>query len=271
MTVGRKINVGEAISRSTDLLMAHPSIILIQVIPAVPSLVGDVYSSSAIFNPVPAVLGIISAVLGIIASGAYAPVVREALGGQHLTIGEALGHAYNRFWSLLGAAILVVLIVIAGTIAFIVPGIIFATWYAYTTPAIMLENKGALEGMAASKAFGRDKKWSTFTIFLTFLLVYILVGILGVVLSLGGGGRVIQTLLDIPLSAWTSVVIAYTYITYGPSASVPEGPPPVWQQPPPFETGESPGVSQSSSRFCANCGSALQPNSKFCANCGKPV
>ncbi len=264
------------ISKSTDLLKANPSIILIQAIPAIPALLSDVYSGPSIFAPLGLIAGIISAVLAVIAGGAYAPVVKEALAGKRLTIGEALGHAYNRFWSLLGAAILVVLIVVLGSIAFVVPGIIFATWYAYTTPAIMLEGKGATAGMAASKAFGRDKKWSTFSIFLIFLLVYILVSIIGTVLSLGGGGRVIQTLLTIPLSAWTSVVIAYTYITHGPSATSPVTPAAAWEQPP-AGSGMSAGISagaprmEETSRFCAFCGSPLKADAKFCTNCGKPV
>jgi zinc-ribbon domain len=237
----------------------------------------DVSSSSSIFNPVTFLAGILSAVLSVIASGAYAPVVKEAIAGKRLTIGEALGHAYHRFWSLVVAGILIVVVVILGLIALIVPGIIFATWYAYTTPAIMLENKGALDGMAASKAFGRDKKWSTFSIFLVFLLAYILVSILGGVLSLGGGGRVIQTLLDIPLSAWTSVVIAYTYITHGPSAPAPQAHPgDAWGMPS-AESGMAAGTSvgtpsmDGTSRFCAFCGAPLKAGAKFCANCGKPV
>jgi hypothetical protein len=276
LTVGTKVNVGDVLSKATDVLRANPSIILISVIPAIPTLFTDVYSSSAIFNPLPLLAGIISAVLSVIAGGAYAPVVKEAIGGKRLTIGEALGHAYKRFWSLVGAGILVVLIVILGTIAVVVPGIIFATWYAYTTPAIMLENKGAIEGMAASKAFARDKKWSTFSLFLVFLLVYILVSIVGGVLSLGGGGRVIQTLLTIPLSAWTSVVIAYTYITHGPSVTAPIMPAEAWAQRP-AEPGMSVGIAagtprlEGTSHFCAFCGSPLKADAKFCANCGKPV
>ncbi len=217
-----------------------------------------------------------SAVLSVIASGAYAPVVKEAVGGQRLTIGEALGHAYKRFWSLVGGAILVVLVVLLGVVALVVPGIILATWYAYTTPAIMLENKGALDGMAASKAFGRDKKWSTFTIFLIFFMVYIVVGVVGGLLSLGGGGRVIQTLLSIPLSAWTSVVIAYIYVTHGPSAAAPVTQAAASSQPP-VESGMSAGASAGAaemagtSLFCAFCGSPLKAGAKFCANCGKPV
>jgi predicted nucleic acid-binding Zn ribbon protein len=165
-----------------------------------------------------------------------------------------------------------VIIVVLGSIVFVVPGIILATWYAYTAPAIMLENKGATAGMAASKAFGRDKKWSTFTIFLVFLLVYIVVAIIGSVLSIGGGGRVIQTLLTIPLEAWTSVVLAYTYITHGPSAaaSAPQGPQPGWQQPPLGEEASAAGQ-PTPGRFCAFCGSPLKPDSRFCSSCGKPA
>jgi hypothetical protein len=287
-TVGTKINVGEVISKGTDLLRANPSIILIQVLPAIPSLVIDVYSGGSPFGLVPFVAGIISAVLSIIASGAYPPVVREAIQGQRLTIGEALGHAYRRFWSLLAAGILVGLIVFVGFIALLIPGIIFLTWYAYTVPAIMLENKGALEGMSASKAFGRDKKWSTLGIFVVFILVYIVVSIIAAVLSLGLGGRVIQTLLTIPLSAWTSVVIAYTYIAHGPSSTpMPatvgggggEG---VWQQPPaapsspPSSSSSWPGVTGPApqarvNRFCSFCGAPLESDAKFCANCGRQV
>ena len=104
-----------------------------------------------------------------------------------------------------------------------------------------------------------------------------LVSIIGGVLSLGGGGRVIQTLLTIPLSAWTSVVIAYIYITHGPSAPAPEAHPgDAWGNPstePAMSVGTSVGTPSmgGTSRFCASCGSPLKADARFCANCGKPV
>ena len=271
-SVGTKIDVGEVVSKATNLLRANPSIILIQAIPAIPSIVGDL-AQSTVFSPLVVITTILSAVLSIIAGGAYAPVVREAVAGQTLTIGEAFGHAYHRFWSLLGAGIVVVIVVFLGLVAFVVPGVIFATWYAYTAPAIMLENKGALEGMSASKAFGRDKKWSTFMIFLLFFLVYLVIAILGILLSLGGGGRVISSLLDIPLGAWTSVVIAYVYVTHAMIPSAPAGQEASWAQPPAETSGVigAPQGVQATSRFCSNCGSPLQSGSKFCTNCGKQV
>lgn len=272
--VGTKFSVSEVISKGTDLLRANPAIILIQVVPAIPALIGDVARSAAL-SPVALLFSIISAILALIASGAYAPVVKEALSGQSLTIGEALRQAGGRFWSLLGAAIVIVLLVVIGSIALVVPGIIFATWYAYTAPAIMLENKGALDGMSASRAFGRDKKMSTFLVFLVFLVAYIVIAIIGAVLSIGGGGRVIGTLLEIPLEAWTSVILAYIYIAHGPMAT--QATAATWEQPgpqgpaPPAASPTMTPAPPSSGRYCSNCGSQLKPDSRFCSNCGKPV
>lgn len=271
-TVGTKIDVGDVVSKATSLLMANPAIILIQVIPAIPSLLSDLLSRSSILSPVSLLASIVSVVLTVIASGAYPPLVKEAVAGQRLTLSESLGRAAQRFWSLVAAGILVVLIVLLGSIAFIVPGIIFATWYAYTVPAIMLENKGALEGMSASRAFGRDKKWSTFILFVVFFVVYLVVLLIGGVLSLGGGGSVIQTVLTIPLSAWTSVVLAYTYLTHGPQLQ-PQGAQPNWQQPSSPLTpgaGSVAPVTQGAS-FCASCGSPLAPGARFCTSCGAPT
>lgn len=272
VSVGTKINVGDVVSKATNLLRENPSIIAIQAIPAIPSIVGDL-ARSTVFSPIVIITTILYAVLSIIASGAYAPVVKEALAGQTLTIGQAFGLAYHRFWSLLGAGILIVIIVFLGAIAFVVPGLIFATWYAYSTPSIMLENKGAWEGMSASKAFGRDKKWSTFLIFLVFFLVYLIIGILGILLSLGGGGRIISSLLDIPLGAWTSVVISYIYITHALTPSVSAGQEPGWPAPPSAAPGPSmaPPGAQFANRFCPSCGAPLKPDSKFCSSCGRPV
>jgi zinc ribbon protein len=184
-----------------------------------------------------------------------------------------MGKAYRKFWALLAASILVVLLVVVGFIAVVVPGIIFVTWYAYTIPAIMLEDKGAIEGMAASKAFGRDKKWSSF-------VVFVVVGIIAVVVSFFGGaftlfgsslvGQVVGDILFVPISAWVSVIAAYIYITCGPSSvSATTGAPAFG--PMPSATQPSMQASASGARFCSACGSPLATGARFCSNCGKPV
>ena len=272
--VGRPIVVGDVIFRSARILIDRPFLMIPQLIVLIPALVVDLLTSSSPFNPLGLIIGILSGVLSVVVTGAYPPLIKAALeGGQH-SVGEALGKAVQRFWTLLAAAILTVLIVALGFIALIVPGIILLTWYAYTVPAIMLDGKGATEGMAASKAFGRDKKGSTFLIFLTVFLVGLLLFAVESILSLGSRvlGQLVFSILDVPLGAWVAVMVTYTYLTYGPS-SVPattEAPglgmaPAASPQPPSMA---SPSVA-TSGNFCRFCGSPLRADSKFCASCGK--
>ncbi len=266
MSVGKPIAVWEVVSSSTQLLMNNPTTMLIQVIPAIPAILSDVFTGASILTLVGFFFAIVSAVLGIMASGAYVPIVRAELANQPWTIGEGFAKGYQRFWSILGASILVALIVILGLIALVIPGIIFATWYAYTIPAIVSEDKGALEGMSASRAFGKDKKWSTFLLFLTFALVTFLLSLLTGFVP-GVGGRVVDTLLTIPVDAWVSVTLVYTYLTHGPSAIAPAtSTPQAWQPPQPSAPTMAPA-----NQFCSSCGTALQPGAKFCPNCGKAV
>ena len=269
--MGRRIDVGDVLSKSTNLLSQKPVLLIPQVIVLVLSLIGDVANVATLSLAEVAIL-FITAVVSIIVTGAYPSLVQAALGGGQISVGHALRQAAGRFWTLLLAGILVGLIVVLGTIAFIVPGIIFATWYAYAVPAIMLENKGALDGMSASRAFGHDKKWSTFSIFLVVFVVAIVIGIIEVAVTLGSplAGRVVQSLLSVPLEAWIAVIITYTYITYGPSAVTAS--PAVSQfggvSPSPMPQPSTPFGPSPPRRFCRYCGSPVEPDSKFCSSCG---
>ena len=97
----------------------------------------------------------------------------------------------------------------------IVPGILFLTWYFYTIPAIMLEDRGALDGMSASKAFGRTRKMKTFLIILILLVAGIIGGIIG---QIPVAGWIINALISLFLAVWGSVIPAYVYIRYAMSS-----------------------------------------------------
>jgi hypothetical protein len=274
--VGRPIVVGDVIFRSARILIDRPFLMIPQVIVLIPALVVDLLTSSSPFNPLGLIIGILSGVLSVIVTGAYPPLVKAALeGGQH-SVTEALGKAYHRFWTLLVAGILVVLIVALGFIALIVPGIILLTWYAYTVPAIMLEGKGATEGMAASKAFGRDKKGSTFLIFLTVFLVGLLLFVVESILSLGSRllGQLVFSILDVPLGAWVAVMVTYTYITYGMSsatATMESGGVGVAPLASPQATAQPSASVGTPGGFCQFCGSPVTMASKYCRKCGNPL
>lgn len=247
-----------------------------QLIVLIPTLLGDALGGSSILSPLRLVTSILTAVASLMAGGAYPSLVKDFLAGGQLSPTEALGKAYRKFWSLLAATILVVLIVVLGTIALVVPGVIFATWYVYTIPAMMLEDKGALEGMSASKDFGDDKKWRTFLILLTVGIGYLVASLVDSVFTLASPvlGQVVYAILLVPIAAWASVTFSYTYLTYGPSlapttVAVPGyGLTPLAPPQPPAQASAPVG---GPGGFCRFCGSPVSMGAKFCGACGKPI
>jgi hypothetical protein len=277
-TVGRPIQVGDVLSKGVDLIRKNPALMIPQAIILVLSLATDVVGASSL-SLVRIALSIVSGVVSVIVLGAYPSMVQAVLGGGQISVSDSMGKAFHRFWTLLFAGILVGLIVALGLVALVVPGVIFITWYAYFVPAIMLEDKGVLAGMGASKAFGRDKKWSTFSIGIVIAIVTLVAYAFGAAVGLSSAiaGQVLYSFLSVPLEAWVAVCLAYAYITYGPS-SVPQTTEiPGYAVPPPSPIqGQTPTIVPTSAaapqkNFCRNCGSPIQPDSKFCSNCGATV
>ncbi len=255
LEVGKRIDVGDVISRSTSILAERPAIILPQLIPVIPILFTYLAPSGSVFSPLEILASIASGVLTIIVSGAYPSIVKASLKGEQFSMTDALGRAYHKFWTLLVAGILVGLIVVLGLIALVVPGLIFAAWYAYTVPVIMLEDKGALDGMSASKTFGRNKKWSTFSMLLIIAVFNIAALVVETIFTLFSPliGSLVYRLLTASVAAWSSVIFAYTYVSYGPS-SVPAAAEIAFVSP---------------SRYCTSCGGELRPADAFCPRCGQ--
>lgn len=279
--VGRQIVVGDVLSKSTSLLRRYPALLIPQIIVLIVSLAEDLASVSQV-SVVYLLLLLVSIIVSIIVTGAYPSLVKADYEGRPASIGHALRHAASRFWTLLFAGILVGIIVFVGFILVVIPGIIFLTWYVYTVPAIMLEDKGALSGMSASKAFGRDKKWKTFILFIIFIVAVLIVTGIGDAVGLASplAGRVITSLLQMPVDAWFAVMITYTYLAYGPSSEMaqpgsPEIITPGVIPPPPSPTMAGmaqPGAPMGQpAKFCKNCGAPVEPGAMFCPNCGKPL
>ncbi len=176
---------------------------------------------------------IVAIVLGPIIQGMYPLMVKNVTEGKEVDVFAAFRKAVRRFPSLIGSAILAFLIVAIGLLFLIVPGIIFLTWYYYTVPAIMLEKRGALDGMSASKRFGRTQKSKTLLIVLVLSVIGGIAGTFaGSITGIGGSffmpsvaGLVISTLISTVVqsfvAAWGSVIRAYVYIKYAMPAQNP--------------------------------------------------
>jgi uncharacterized membrane protein len=146
-------------------------------------------------------------------------MVQDVSNGKALEITRALRKAVKKYPSILASDILVGILVLLGSLLLLVPGLIVALWYAYTAPAIVLGDLGALDGMAASKRFARNKKWAT------FLIILIPAGI-GLLASFVRNGASISSMSGLTWIVTTdlvfgviggvlsAVMLPYTYVSY---------------------------------------------------------
>lgn len=124
-----------------------------------------------------------------LASAALLRSVSEYYLGKEVTVGEAYGYVLPKLVTLIGAGLLVGIVVMFGFVLLIVPGIIFSLWFTLTTPAIVVENMRATEGMSRSKGLASGNLGKIFsTLFVVAVISAIAGGVIG---GIGGvlGGR----------------------------------------------------------------------------------
>ncbi|MFS8779311.1 glycerophosphoryl diester phosphodiesterase membrane domain-containing protein [Synechococcus sp. W55.1] len=135
-----------------------------------------------------------------------APILAGAafwLVDQHLKqrtppLGNSLDRAVSRAVPLVFGSILLVLIVSLGMLLFVLPGIYWGIRLAFTLCAIVLEDKGATEGLGYSWNLVRGRWWGVFWASLAVLAVALIFGIaiaiLAILISFFVGGILGATL-----------------------------------------------------------------------------
>ena len=151
--------------------------------------------------------------------GMYPVMVKEAVRGERINLLSAFRNSLRKFASLVASYILAIAVVLLASFAFIVPGLIAATWYYYAIPAIVLENRGARGGMSASKAFARDKKWGTFVILILAyapsFIGYVLLRRVSIYLWYGIPYFTINLFFSFLSGVLFAVMGSYVYLTFG--------------------------------------------------------
>ena len=141
------------------------------------------------------------------------------------TVGSAYTTAKRFFWRYVLISILLTLIIATGLILLIIPGIIFALWFAFVYYVAILEDKGVVESLKASKAYVKGNMLLVFKKTAVITLLY--AGISFVVLTpigliLGSESFV----LDIVDTAFTFVMVpvslTYFYLLYSELKNIKE-------------------------------------------------
>lgn len=121
------------------------------------------------------VTGIIGMFGQVLCRGALTKSVSESYLGNEISVGQAYQFVLPKFLTLILAGIFVVLVVYLGLLLLVVPGVIFGLWFALTTPAIIVENLRATQGMSRSKALASGNLGKIFSVgFLVLLISFVL-------------------------------------------------------------------------------------------------
>jgi len=133
---------------------------------------------------------VLGSVLSIIGSFLLQGVVVEAVrdiqdGRRDLSLGDLFRSVSPVLGMLIGAGILAALGIIVGLIFFIVPGLLLLTWWALTSPVVVIERPGVTAALGRSRALVRGNGWRVFGV---IVVLFIIEAILNAVISAIFGG-----------------------------------------------------------------------------------
>jgi len=104
---------------------------------------------------------------------------------QPVNIDKIYSGAWGKILPLLWVSIIVFVIVFAGTLALVIPGIIFGIWFAFATIFNILEGNKGWSALKASKALVSGKWWSVFwRFFATYIILMLIIWVITIPLFL---------------------------------------------------------------------------------------
>ncbi len=164
-------------------------------------------------------LTLLGMMLGLFVHGMTLGMARDAVAGGRASLRGGLETAADRFYPLTIALLLGGALVFAGSLFFVVPGLLAAFLLMFTFVAIVADNAGPLPGMRRSLDTVKAHMGEALLLFLCLLLSALIFVVIDIALSLI---PVIGQLLDILLSGvmagYISIVLVLAYGRMRPAA-----------------------------------------------------
>lgn len=117
-------------------------------------------SSSLASNIIILVVFAASLVFAVWVTVALAKTMLSCLLAKPTEWRETFSSSSNLIWPVILASFFVTLIVLGGTLLLIIPGIIFAVWYSFTSYVVIFEGVHGLDALRASKSLVVGRWWS---------------------------------------------------------------------------------------------------------------
>lgn len=291
-----RVSAGDVLSSSWGIITQRPILLVPHLISTIVSFVLGIGAAlsllefllgfSAEFSLLEIVVFLITFIISTTIGGMYPILTKQVMDRAEVDLGGTASQALGRFFSLLGAAILKTIftfgiliigyvLIIGGDIQGLIElmsvgsivvliGLIFvlyaSCWFYCTIPALILEDRGVLDALSASKAFSQGKKWSIFGIIIVVNLLFFFLSLVDLIPIVGG---VLLLLVVLIFTVYESVLSSYLYIRYRgllvtPPPSVPAYPAPVTPIP---ET----------KQICPTCGAEIELGQEYCGWCGSKL
>lgn len=145
-----------------------------------------------------------------LANAAVIYTVAELYLGRTVTAVEAVKQSFRKFFALVGTGILTSLAIAGGMILCIVPGILFALWFAFGQHAVVLEDMSGPAALSRSKELVKPHLGN-------LLALGLVVGMMSWMVNAGAGlipQVYIQGLVTIAISAVTTVFSAAVFVVF---------------------------------------------------------
>jgi len=168
--------LGETFSTYTANFLAFVTITALVSLPMILATV--VMGSNPLAAFVPLLLGFVT---GPIGAGAITYGVYEYLRGRQTTVGDCLRVGLAKILPILGVGILSGLIVVAGIVLCIIPGLIAATMLALAVPVAIQEKADIAEALRRSASLTEGYRW---TVFGVIFIIGLINGGVGMVIGL---------------------------------------------------------------------------------------
>jgi len=129
-------------------------------------------------------VGILSGLVGLLAHGMTIGMAEAALKDERATLGLGWSRLVSRIVPMVIAAIVLAIAVRVGSMLLVLPGIIVAFLLMFTLVSVMIDQKGAFPAIGRSFQTVTKNFKATFILFLVFIALGLITGLLGFILGL---------------------------------------------------------------------------------------
>jgi len=109
-----------------------------------------------------AIVAPISLFISLIITLSYYKITEGFLDGQSITISEAMGFSFLRLNKATWTGLITLLIVMAWSLLFIIPGIIWGVYYSFIIYVVAAKNIGGMKALSESKSLVTGRWWKVF-------------------------------------------------------------------------------------------------------------